>query len=156
MTECNLIAAAAKDTAVEADGGKQKRRNKIMIAISSTGNTDSALSDPRFGRCEYFAIYNPKNSTYTFIENKAQSASGGAGIAASQQLIDIGVETVLTGNLGPNAYNVLKSAGIRAYRTASVKVCEAVELFKNGKLAAIDEAGEAHAGMKKGFRGGLE
>lgn len=127
-----------------------------MIAISSTGNTESALSDPRFGRCEYFALYEPKTETYTFIENKAQSASGGAGIAASQQIIDLGAKVVLTGNLGPNAYNVLKSAGIRAFRTSAVLVSEAVELYKAGRLSPLDEAGEAHAGMRKGFRGGFE
>lgn len=89
------------------------------------------------------------------MDNKAQSAGGGAGIAAAQQLIDEDVEVILTGNMGPNAYNVIVNAGIKIYRTGNVEVGKAVQLFKDAKLEAISEAGSAHLGMRQGARGGF-
>jgi predicted Fe-Mo cluster-binding NifX family protein len=89
------------------------------------------------------------------MDNKAQSAGGGAGIAAAQQLIDEDVEVILTGNMGPNAYNVTVNAGIKVYRIGNVTLEKAVQLFKEAKLEAISEAGSAHFGMRQGFRGGF-
>lgn len=126
----------------------------MKIAISSTGLIVSSLTDPRFGRCSNFAICDAEKNTYYFIENKAQQAGGGAGIAAAQQMIDEDIEIVLTGNMGPNAYNVIKNAGIKIYRIGSVSVEKAVQLFKEAKLEEIAEAGAAHFGMGQG-RGGI-
>ena len=125
----------------------------MKIGISSTGQNSASLSDPRFGRCNIFAIYDMDDDTYRFIENKAQQASGGAGIAAAQQMIDEDVEVILTGNMGPNAYNVIISSGIKIYRTGNVPVEKAIQLFKEAKLEAISEAGSAHFGMGQGKGG---
>ncbi len=39
------------------------------------------------------------------MENKGgESAGGGAGIAAAQQLIDERVEAIISNNIGPNAF----------------------------------------------------
>jgi predicted Fe-Mo cluster-binding NifX family protein len=109
--------------------------------------------DPRFGRCGWFAICDTADGSYHFEENNAQQAGGGAGIAAAQQLIDADVEVVLTGNMGPNAYNVIKGAGIRIYRVGGVSIEKAVQLFKEAKLEEIVAPGAAHFGM--GGRGGF-
>ena len=126
----------------------------MKIAISTNGKEAGDLTDPRFGRCAFFAIYDTEQEAYRFIENKAQSSGGGAGIAAAQQLIDEDVEVILTGNMGPNAYNVMVNTGMKAYRVGSVPLNKAIELFKEAKLEAISEAGSAHYGMRRGFRGG--
>ena len=126
----------------------------MKIGISSTGMNASNIADPRFGRCSYFAVYDTDNNSYDFIQNKAQQAAGGGGIAAAQQMIDEDVEIILTGNMGPNAYNVIKGSDIKVYRISSVSVEKAVELFKEAKLEMITEAGSAHFGMGQG-RGGL-
>ena len=52
--------------------------------------------------------------------------------------------------MGPNAYNVMKGQGIKIYRTGSVSVEKAVQMFKEAKLEAVTEAGEAHFGMGLG------
>jgi len=126
----------------------------MKIGISSTGLTISSPADPRFGRCSHFAIYDTDDNSYRFIENKAQQAGGGAGIAAAQQMIDEDVEIVLTGNMGPNAYNVIKGNDIKIFRIGSASVEKAVQLFKEAKLEEISEAGAAHFGMGQG-RGGF-
>jgi predicted Fe-Mo cluster-binding NifX family protein len=122
----------------------------MKIAFSCTGTDDTARMDPRFGRCEAFAIADTVTSKIVYAQNAAQSAAGGAGIAAAQQLIDAGVKGVCTGNLGPNAFRVLSEAGIKAYRIGEMSIGEAFAAFMKGGLEPIGEAGRAHAGMRGG------
>lgn len=122
----------------------------MKIAISSTNGSAAAMVDPRFGRCEAFAMINTETNAIQFIDNAAKTAGGGAGIAAAQQLLDAGVEAVCTGNLGPNAFRVLNEAGIKAYRVSEMPLMDAAKQMKEGKLEEISQAGQAHSGMNKG------
>ena len=125
----------------------------MIIGISATGKSMSGMLDPRFGRCRCFVIHDTNTNANEFIGNAAMTASGGAGIAAAQEMINRDVEAVITGNVGPNAFNVLNNAGIKVYRCGSVTIENAIQLFRESKLSVISEAGPAHAGM--GRRGGF-
>jgi predicted Fe-Mo cluster-binding NifX family protein len=90
--------------------------------------------DPRFGRCQYLAIVDTDSAQFEAIQNPAVSAGGGAGIQAAQLVANKGVEAVLTGNVGPNAYNTLSAAGIKiVVGLAGITVRQAMEGFKAGK-----------------------
>ena len=85
----------------------------MRIAVSASGPTLDAEVDPRFGRCRYFIIVDPENMEFDTVENSGALAGGGAGIATAQMIASKGVEAVLTGNCGPNAFQVLSAAGIK-------------------------------------------
>lgn len=106
----------------------------MKIAISATGKNLDAEVDPRFGRCQYFIIVDPETMKFEALENSSAMASGGAGISAAQMIAGKGVEAVLTGNCGPNAYQVLSPAGIKVITGVSGKVKDAVQGYKSGKL----------------------
>ncbi len=72
------------------------------------------MLDKRFGRCEYFQIHDTNTGEIKILENEGESASGGAGIAASNQLINQNVDIIITGNLGPNAFGIIVKEGIKA------------------------------------------
>lgn len=122
----------------------------MKIALSCVGKEINDMLDSRFGRCSYFLIYDSEQELVNAVENKGQSAGGGAGISAAQQMIDNDVEAVITGNMGPNAYNLICSSGIKVYRCAPVSCREAIDLFKDGKLEEITAAGSPHMGMNPG------
>lgn len=130
----------------------------MKIGISSMDKDINSMLDVRFGRCNYFVICDTEGGLVKVIENKGQMSGGGAGIAAAQQIIDEDVDVVITGNVGPNAFNLFKNSDIKVYRCGSIKIESAVQLFKEGKLEELTEAGPAHAGMGmgagRGFRGG--
>ena len=106
----------------------------MKIAISASEEGLDAEMDQRFGRCRYFTIVDTETMKYESIENSSSMASGGAGTSAGQAISEKGVEVVLTGNCGPNAFGVLNAAGIKVITGVSGKVKDAVERFKNGEL----------------------
>jgi predicted Fe-Mo cluster-binding NifX family protein len=71
-----------------------------------------------------------------YLENaEAAAAAQGAGIQAAKLMVGHGVQVVLTGHCGPNAFRALQAAGIRVYTGVSGgSVREAVEQFKAGAL----------------------
>ena len=81
-------------------------------------------------------------------------SGGGAGIQAAQYVIGQGVQSVVTGNVGPNAFGVFRAAGVPVYLFRSGTVRQAVEAHKSGQLTAASGAsGPAHAGMRRGQGG---
>ncbi|MCM8710115.1 NifB/NifX family molybdenum-iron cluster-binding protein [Clostridium sp. SYSU_GA19001] len=118
----------------------------MKIAISATGKTSENLLDVRFGRCEYFQIHDTESKEIKIIENEGKNSSGGAGIAASNQLIDEKVDVIITGNLGPNAFEIIERAGIKAYKCNNIPISSVIEQYNKGELKEIKTAGPAHHG----------
>jgi len=108
----------------------------MIIAISATGSTLDADVDARFGRCPYFIIVDPDTMLFETMENSSAMYSGGAGISTAQMVTSKGVQVVLTGNCGPNAYQVLSAAGIKIISGVGGKVKDAIQAYKSGQLQA--------------------
>jgi len=119
----------------------------MKIAISAIGSSIDSMLDVRFGRCRYFQIHDTDNGELKVIENVAQFSGGGAGIAAAQQLIDEKVDIIITGSLGPNAFELVEKSGIKAYKSEAMPINIVLEKFKNSELEEIKVAGKAHHGM---------
>ncbi len=127
----------------------------MSIAISATGTNLDAEVDPRFGRCQSFIIVNVETNEFEGVDNTSASAAGGAGIAAAQMIVEKGVEAVLTGNCGPNAHQVLSSAGIKIVTGISGKIKDVIEEYKLGTYSAAQQPNVAdHYGMNAGAGGG--
>jgi predicted Fe-Mo cluster-binding NifX family protein len=122
----------------------------MKVCLSSNGNSSDSIMDPRFGRAAYFAIADTETMMFEIIENSAAASGGGAGITSGQLMVDKGVKAVITGNVGPNAMNVLKAAGIDIYKGAAVSLKENLEKFKKGFLDKIDTNVPEHYGMQGG------
>jgi len=113
----------------------------MRICISSTGEKLTDTVDPRFGRCPYFLIGDSEGEEFKAIKNPGISYARGAGISAAQVVADEKVEAVITGNIGPNAFNVLSSAKIKIYAGAfGLTAKDALEKFRKGELKVADQA----------------
>lgn len=131
------------------DYKKSKKKGKAMkICITSAGSSLDSNVDPRFGRCPYFIIYDTGSDTFESIENTSRQAMGGAGIQSGQLIVSKGVEAVLSGNFGPNAFRVLQTAGIKTYSGVTGTVKEAIEKYKSGQLTETSDPDvQSHYGM---------
>jgi len=129
----------------------------MKFAISSsTGNPDTEFS-ARFGRCAYFLIVDEGTENWDKITNPAKTAQGGAGTLVVQHLAEQGVEAVISGRYGPNAYDALAAAGINAYLANSGTPRQLIEQAQSGSLdLATGPTGEGmhHRGGRGGGQGG--
>ncbi len=108
---------------------------KIAISVASD-NLDGQVN-PTFGRCQGFIIAEVEGSeikNHFFAANTAMNSPGGAGIAAAQAIITLGVNAVISGNLGPNAFNVLQQAGIKFYPAFGMNIRDAIVKLGKGAL----------------------
>lgn len=131
----------------------------MKLCISATGNEMTAKVDGTFGRAHYLVIVDTDSREMEALDNSAANVIQGAGIAAAQLIADKGVNALLTGRVGPNAYAALKSAGIKIYEGVSPgdSLQEALEKFKQGQFKESTDAGgaaECGPGMGRGRGGG--
>ncbi|GAB6181581.1 NifB/NifX family molybdenum-iron cluster-binding protein [Desulfotomaculum defluvii] len=106
----------------------------MKIAFSSYGKSMHDELNPRLGRCEYFIIYDTESGSVDSLDNTGRLATGAAGIATARLLNDQGIEVIITGNVGPNAFTALEAAGIKVYIGASGKVGDVLLNYQKGEL----------------------
>ena len=115
-----------------------KKENDVMkIAIpveEARKNSNVCMS---YGRTPFFAVYNTETKEYEFLDNSAAASSGGAGIKASQMLVDNGVTSVITQRLGQNAADVLNLAKVEILLAVAGDLEQNVEAFIEGKLSPL-------------------
>lgn len=120
----------------------------MKLGISSEGKALNSQIDPRFGRCAYFMIVQTDDNTFEVFENEFKSLGGGAGIQAAGFLQSKDVETVLTGNCGPNAMKVFSEANIPVVTGQTGMIKDSIAQFKNGSLTpSVHPTVDEKAGM---------
>lgn len=123
----------------------------MRIIVSAEGETLDAPASPVFGRCPVYILVDSETMEHEAVPNPAMNQGGGAGIQAAQFVVERGAQAVLTGHLGPNAFDVLTAAGIPGYLVPEGTVRQAVEAFKAGRVQPMGGANvAAHAGMGGG------
>ncbi|MGD8966402.1 MAG: NifB/NifX family molybdenum-iron cluster-binding protein [Anaerolineae bacterium] len=128
----------------------------MKIVVTANGASLDAPASPVFGRCPSYVFVDPDTLEFEVVENPAMAAGGGAGIQAAQFVIEQGARAVVTGNVGPNAFNVFQSAGVPVYVGQEGTVRDAVEAFKGNRLREVGGAtSPAHAGMGRGAGRGM-
>ncbi len=110
----------------------------MKIAISSAGETLAAKIDPRFGRAPYFVVIEERETgdpEVDVISNTAAGAATGAGTEAARLVVQTGAEAVVTGAVGPRAYEIFDKLGIGIYLVGGdLTVEEGVRRYKEGTL----------------------
>ena len=122
----------------------------MKLCVSSTGKDVDADVDPRFGRCHYFLIIDTETMKIDVISNESIMTSGGAGIQAAQMVAKTGAKTVVTGNIGPNAFQTLEAAEIKVITGTYGTIKEVVEKYKKGELNETKAPNvDSHSGIRE-------
>ena len=122
----------------------------MKVIITAMEENLDAPVDPRFGRCKFFLTVNTDTMEFEVTPNDNQSAMGGAGIQAAQIIANKGVDVVITGTVGPNAFKTLSAAGLKVYTGAQGSIREAIEQFKQGQLTeSVTSTVGSHYGLKE-------
>ena len=123
----------------------------MKVAVASSGGNLDAQMDPRFGRCGYIVVVDTDTMQFEAIENPGPAMGSGAGTSAAQIVGDTGAETVVAGNLGPNAALALNAGGVTMLQASGMTVAEAAQAAAAGELP---EVADATTGAKSGIGGG--
>jgi predicted Fe-Mo cluster-binding NifX family protein len=113
-----------------------KKGNKVLsmrkIAVTSEGPSLEDQVDPRFGRAAGFVVVDLETMDTQYIDNgQSQVMAQGAGIQAAELVARAGVSCLLTGYVGPKAFQALSAAGIKVGQNLEgLTVRDAVERFK--------------------------
>ncbi len=126
----------------------------MKICITSTGPSLDSDMDPRFGRCQYFLFIDSDTKAFEAVENSNLSASGGAGIQSAKLVANKGVEALITGQVGPNAFTTLQAAGIKILTGASGEIREVLEKYQKGQISSSAQGPTVRAHFGMGMGGG--
>jgi len=126
----------------------------MKIIVTATKDDLDSPVDSRFGRCQYFITVDTETLDFSAQENSQKNAIGGAGVQAAQTVANEKVDAVVTGSVGPNAFQTLNVAGVKIFTGAQGTVKDAVEAFKQGSLEETDSSTvQSHHGMGGHGRG---
>ncbi len=79
----------------------------MKIAITVRENSEDGQIDSRFGRCNYFAIYNTVSKQIEFVKNEATNTTACASPLAIKILVKHDVTKVISTEFGPKAQTAL-------------------------------------------------
>jgi predicted Fe-Mo cluster-binding NifX family protein len=105
----------------------------MKIAIASTGNTLHSKMDERFGRCDFFVIYDTDTKATEFIPNPHKDAESGAGPAAVQLVASRGVSKIVAGEFGMKIKSLLDSLKIQliVFKKPELKIQEVIDMLNS-------------------------
>lgn len=107
----------------------------MKIAISTTAQGMDSPIDPRFGRAAGFMIIDTETGAAQYQDNTANTQlAHGAGIQAAQRVASAGVDAVVTGRVGPKAWQALEAGRVTIYLGARETVARTLEAFRNNEL----------------------
>ncbi len=110
---------------------------KVLIPV--LGPDINAPVSPRFGRSINFLVVDTERpQEWQVVSNPYMMMPSGAGIAAAQIALQHGVEAVAAPMLGPNAWMVLASAGIRFIPVPpGIPASQVIEGLKEGRFSEV-------------------
>ncbi len=113
----------------------------MKVAVTSQGKELTSEIDPRFGRARWLLLVDTETEVSVAYDNTLNlNIAQGAGIQTGQNVVNLGVEAVITGNIGPNAIKTLSAANVKVFLSKAKTVQEAIESFKAGELNEVQQA----------------
>ncbi len=120
---------------------KEGREGIMKVIVTGSGGKLTDAVDPRFGRASQFIVVDMETGAITVHDNAQNlNAAQGAGIQAAETVARLGAQAVITGNVGPKAFRVLATAGIKVFLVKEGSIAEAIAQFKNGELSETKES----------------
>ena len=108
----------------------------MKIAINATGRGLDSKIDAKFERCKFFLILDIEKNSLLSFENETKDRPHEIGGTIGPLIIKEGIDTVITKDIGPTAFDIFKRYGIKIYQAEGI-VEEAVRRLKEGKLKEL-------------------
>lgn len=104
----------------------------MIVAIPVEKDSENVCSS--FGRAPRILFYNFETKETHIEENPAANAESGAGVKATQFIIDHGTDTLIAVRLGGNADAALEAAKIKVYEASGASAKDDIATLQAGEL----------------------
>jgi len=123
---------------------------KVAICAKNDLGLNSEVDD-RFGRAEYYVIFDTEKEETIVLENSAKNEAAGAGGKAVSLLYKQGVDTLVVPELGPKALKAINAFELTVYQVDDSKTAQqVVNSLLAGKLTRLETASvKSHSGLRK-------
>jgi len=109
----------------------------MKIVFTTKGDNWDSQMDDRFGRADFFILYDDENNNFEIISNsESLEKEHGVGLQSAKKVLKLNADIIITGNgAGQKALEIFKESNIKIYIGAgSMSVKEAYEAFKTDRL----------------------
>lgn len=134
---------------------------KILVGLDS--NSESSKISKRFGRAKYYAIFDTELNKIEYFTNNDEHIhehddddeehdhhhnhehhGGHSGHHHHvhhnlSEFVNLGVNVVIAGHVGPHAYETLAQPGVEVFTANNLTFKEAIEKFNNNELVKISK-----------------
>lgn len=120
--------------------------------IASSGDTLESKVSGRFGHSVYYLVVDPQSMEYESFPGVEKYED--QNIA---EFIKPGINKIILGNIGPAAFNMVKSYGCKIYLCRNMAVPEAIKKVKNGEIPELNKPtikDSIHSARKTGYKYG--
>ncbi len=128
----------------------------MKVAIAASGGTLDSQASSVLGRCSHIVIVDMVEGDikdFKAMNNPSVTEGGGAGIKTARMVGDEKAEALISGSVGPNAYEVLKQLGIKTFQMVAGTVEENLTLMSQGKLEELSPSAPRGRGLGMGGGG---
>ncbi len=108
----------------------------MLIAIGSDGNVLESQISKRFGHSNYFILYDTNSQTFDVFKNDDNRVHNHENLI---DLINNGAEVFIVGNIGPHAFELIKSFNKKIFLARKMTIENAIKSFLNGELTELFE-----------------
>ncbi len=113
----------------------------MRMAVTAQEPELTGSVDTRFGRAKWLVVVDTNTGEAQAHDNEVNlTLAQGAGIQTGQNVANLGVDAVITGNVGPNAFKTLAAGKVRIFLVSGGTVEQAVAAFKQGQLQEVQQA----------------
>ncbi len=84
----------------------------MKMTITSEGNNHKSKFDIRFGRRDWFCIWDSEKQNADFFEYCFKELNGGAGTKAAELVAEQDAAKIISGDFGPKAKSLLEQLKI--------------------------------------------
>ena len=111
----------------------------MKVAITTTGKDLKSSVSQLFGRSSDFIVVNLEDDEIKVLSATPNPVKyeKGAGNLAAQLMVEHQIEVLISGEMGPVAFHILKNAGIRVYKGSRVDVEKNLKHLMEGRLKEV-------------------
>ncbi len=106
----------------------------MKVLVAAEKNSLESRVARRFGHAPYYLIVDTENIEYQVQKNEHSGENHEMIYDFAKQ----GVKMFLTGNIGPHAFDIIKSLGLKVALARGISVFEALEKLHHDELQILD------------------